>query len=103
MYYYPIDYEEPLFRPPSEANSVIFQVTIGCSWNSCSFCEMYTSKKFRVRNEEELIEEIERAGNLFPETRKIFLADGNALVLSYSKLMRILDVIHKSFPKVHRI
>lgn len=101
--YYPINYEEPLFRPPSEANSVIFQLTIGCSWNSCAFCEMYTSKKFRVRKEAEVLGEIERIGGLFPDTRKIFLADGNAMVLSTAKLMRILEAINKHFPKINRI
>jgi len=103
MNYIPINYNEPLFRPPSEANSVIFQVTIGCSWNRCAFCEMYTSKKFRVRKEEEVFEETKRVGELLPDTRKIFLADGNAMVLSSGKLLRILETIHRYFPKINRI
>jgi len=103
MFYQPISYNEPLFRPPSEANSVIFQVTIGCSWNSCAFCEMYTSKKFRVRKEAEVLEEIKRVGELLPDTRKIFLADGNAMVLSAGKLLRIIEAIQKSFSKINRI
>jgi len=97
------EYAEPLFRPPSEANSIIFQVTIGCSWNRCAFCEMYTSKKFRIRKEEEVLREIQNVGELFPDTRKVFLADGNAMVLSAGKLFRILNAINKHFPKINRI
>lgn len=105
MRYYPqvIDYDEPLFRPPSEAYSLIFQVTLGCSWNKCAFCDMYKSKRFTVRKEDEIIEEIKRAGEFYPGVRKIFLADGNAMVLPSEKLLRIIDGIKKSFPGVNRI
>jgi radical SAM superfamily enzyme YgiQ (UPF0313 family) len=98
-----IKYDEPLFRPPAEAASLIFQITYGCSWNRCAFCEMYTTKHFSVRKEEEVIREIELTASAFPETRRIFLADGNPMVLSASKLMRILDAIKKHFPKANRI
>ncbi len=100
---YPLKYEEPLFRPPSEANSLIFQITIGCAWNRCSFCEMYTEKNFRIKKEENIIAEIETVSKLMPDTRRIFLADGNPMVLSADKLMRILEAINKNFPKVNRI
>ncbi len=99
----PIKYDEPLFRPPAEAGSLIFQITYGCSWNHCAFCEMYTSKHFSVRNEEEVVKEIEIAASLVPDTRRIFLADGNPMVLSANKLLRILLAIKKHFPKANRI
>ncbi len=100
---FPIHYHEPLFRPPAEADSLIFQITYGCAWNRCAFCEMYSTKNFSVRNEEEIFREIESAASMFPDTRRIFLADGNPMVLSANKLMRILLAIKKSFPKANRI
>ncbi|MBU1014638.1 MAG: radical SAM protein [Bacteroidetes bacterium] len=103
MFYLPFSYDEPLFRPPSEAYSLIFQLTIGCSWNKCAFCEMYTSKSFKLRNEKEIFAEIEQTKGLADDTRKIFLADGNAFVLSFDKLIRILDKLNQSFPRLARI
>lgn len=98
-----IDYDEPLFRPPSEAYSLIFQVTLGCSWNKCAFCKMYSTKEFRVRKEGEVIAEIKEAGKYYRDIRKIFLADGNAMALSTGKLMRILESIKEHFPNVSRV
>ncbi|PKP33975.1 MAG: radical SAM protein [Bacteroidetes bacterium HGW-Bacteroidetes-17] len=103
MFYLPFSYDEPLFRPPSEAYSLIFQLTIGCSWNKCAFCEMYTSKNFKVRKEAEVYAEIDQAKDLANDTRKIFLADGNAFVLSSDKLIRILNKLNQSFPRLARI
>ncbi|MBC8185194.1 B12-binding domain-containing radical SAM protein [candidate division KSB1 bacterium] len=103
MTYFPINYNEPLFRPPAEANSLIFQITLGCSWNKCAFCEMYTSKQFKVKKEEEIIGEIKNAASNYPDVRRIFLADGNAMVLSTNKLKKILQAINEAFPKVGRI
>lgn len=97
-----INYNEPLFRPPSEAYSLIFQLTLGCSWNKCAFCEMYTSKKFKLRKEEEVFTEIESIKNK-ADIRKVFLADGNAFVLSYEKLSRVLRKLNDTFPKLNRI
>lgn len=98
-----IQYSEPVFRPPSEARSFILQTTIGCSWNKCAFCEMYTSKKFHVRKEEEIFAEIEKMKPWASQIRKVFLADGNAMVLSYNKLMRIIEKLVSTFPKLTRI
>ena len=98
-----IAYDEPLFRPPAEAYSLIFQVTLGCSWNKCAFCQMYTSKHFTVRKEEEVLEEIQRSAAFYPGVRKVFLADGNAMVLSTQRLLRILTAIKKTFPGVGRV
>ena len=99
----PIQYNEPLFRPPAEANSLIFQVTLGCSWNSCAFCDMYASKQFKVRSEDDVLQEIKTLAQIFPNTRKVFLADGNAFVLSTAKLLRILTALSEHFPKLHRV
>lgn len=103
MFYTPINYTEPLFRPPSEAYSLIFQITLGCSWNKCAFCDMYSSKKFKARKEEDVFVEIEKMKGLAADTRKVFLADGNAFVLSYDRLKRMMDKLNESFPKLNRV
>ena len=103
MNFLPLKYEEPLFRPPSEAYSLILQITIGCSWNKCAFCEMYSKKKFKIRNTDEVIDEIKKVSLINNSFRKIFLADGDAIVLSANRLKKILDAINKYFPKVRRI
>ena len=102
---YPLSYSEPVFRPPSEANSLILQITIGCSWNHCAFCEMYTApqKQFKVKNEAILFAEIESAAAMYPQTRRIFLADGDAMVLSTRRLLAILTKIQDCFPAIARI
>jgi radical SAM superfamily enzyme YgiQ (UPF0313 family) len=99
----PLNYDEPVFRPPSEAYSLIFQVTLGCAWNKCAFCDMYKSKQFRARKETDVLEEIRMASGYYQGVRKIFLADGNALVLSTDRLLTILKTIKTSFPSVGRI
>jgi hypothetical protein len=91
---FPIRYIDPVFRPPSEADSLILPVTDGCSWNHCSFCEMYTApqKKFRARDEAETMETIRRCGERFGAgVRRVFLADGDALVLPTRRLLQILS------------
>jgi len=101
----PIQYIEPLFRPPSEARSLIFQVTNGCSWNRCTYCEMYTDaqKKFRPRGEAEVLAEIRACAEQELEPRRVFLADGDALVLSMRRLRNILGEIRASLPSVSRV
>ncbi|NOU18687.1 MAG: radical SAM protein [Bacteroidales bacterium] len=96
-------YNEPVFRPPAEANSAIIQATLGCSWNRCAFCEMYTSKKFKIRRLDELKPEIEELSKIYSGVKKIFLADGNAFVLSANILMPILAEINRQFGKIQRI
>jgi len=98
-----IQYSEPLFRPPSEAGSLILQITEGCSWNKCAFCEMYTSKKFNIKKEDILFREIDLMSPYSSQIRKVFLADGNAMVLSFNKLMRIIDKLNNTFPNIKRI
>lgn len=100
----PIRYVEPVYRPPSEADSLILPVTDGCSWNQCSFCEMYSSKSFRARDEAETLETIRGCGEVYGEkVRRVFLADGDALVLPTRRLLAILAAIHEHLPGVHRI
>ncbi len=103
MFFSPISYDEPIFRPPAEARSAIVQATLGCSWNKCAFCEMYTSKKFRARSLVDLKPEIEKLSQVYSGVKKIFLADGNAFVLSANKLIPILDEINNQFGKLQRI
>lgn len=103
MLYSPLTYEQPVFRPPSEAASLILQVTRGCSWNKCAFCEMYTSKKFSVKDQDLISREIMEAALWYPGVRKVFLADGNAMVLSTARLMKILEMINAAFKRVVRI
>ena len=98
-----INYDEPLFRPPSEAYSLIIQVSLGCAWNKCAFCEMYSDKQFRVRPEEDIFAEIESLASHSDQIRKVFLADGNAMVLSFNKLSRLLDKLNATFPKLNRV
>lgn len=101
---FPIAYIEPVFRPPSEAHSLILPVTNGCSWNACTFCEMYTQpqKKFRARDEDQVLEEIRQAGERLI-VQRVFLADGDALVLPTRRLLGILRAIREHMPEVDRV
>ena len=98
-----LGYDYPLYRPPSEANSVIFQVTLGCSFNKCSFCNMYRTKEYSERPWAEIKNEIDIVSKSFPQTERIFLADGDAINLHTEKLIQILDYIKKKFPNLQRI
>lgn len=100
----PIQYIEPVFRPPSEAQSLILPVTNGCSWNKCTFCEMYTApqKKFAVRDEKLVLEEIKRVSEQLI-IQRVFLADGDALALSTRRLLTILQAIQEHLPTVRRV
>ena len=98
-----LGYDYPLYRPPSEANSIIFQVTLGCSFNKCSFCNMYRTKEYSERPWEEIKSEIDVVSKSFPQTERIFLADGDAINLSTEKLIQILDYIKENFPNLKRI
>ena len=102
----PIRYVEPVFRPPSEAESLILPVTDGCSWNQCTFCEMYTApqKQFRARSEEEVLESIRLTGQRYgDQIRRVFLADGDALVLPTRRLLTLLEAIRTHMPAVRCI
>ncbi len=96
-------YYGTVVRPPSEAGSYILQVTYGCSHNECIFCCTYLDKPFRVRPSRQVMEDIRMAGSYMPDTRRVFLADGNALVLSNRRLLPILDALQEAFPHLERV
>lgn len=98
-----IVYDYPLYRPPSEADSTIFQVTLGCSFNKCSFCNMYRTKEYVERSWEEIKSEIDMAAKFNPDTRRIFLADGDALNLPKDRMIEILKYLWANFPSLERI
>ncbi len=96
-------YEGSVYRPPSEAYSLIIQVTIGCAHNKCTFCSMFKDKRFRVRNVNEVLEDLDSARKHYRRVDRIFLADGDALVLQNKNLLVILDYIKKLFPECERV
>lgn len=99
-----MEYEGVLYRPPSEAYSLIIQVTIGCAHNRCTFCNMYREKKFRIRTKEEIFADLAEAHAYYgSRVRRIFFADGDALVVPTETLLEILQFVHEKFPTVERI
>jgi radical SAM superfamily enzyme YgiQ (UPF0313 family) len=97
-------YEGKLYRPPSEADALIVQATIGCSWNHCTYCDMYREKTFRVRALDETLEDLVRAGAAVgDDVEKLFVADGDALVLPLDHWMPILETARKVFPRLRRV
>jgi len=98
-----IRYEGTLYRPPSEAESLILQATIGCSYNRCTFCAMYREKRFRVRPFDDLAAEIRYAAARAPHVRKVFLADGDALVAKSAFLLQVLAELRAAFPELRRV
>lgn len=102
---YPLKYIEPVFRPPSEWKSLILQVTNGCSWNNCTFCDMYTQdqKKFKPKKLEEIEQELSAIKLSGMPVQRIFLADGDALTLPFRRLKEICELINQTFPDVQRI
>jgi radical SAM superfamily enzyme YgiQ (UPF0313 family) len=98
-----IDYVGTVYRPPSEAHSLVLQATIGCSYNRCTFCGMYRDRTFRVRKLDELTEEIAWAANRDPGIRRVFLADGDALVARAAYLEAVLGELRRAFPTLQRV
>ena len=97
-------YSGNIFRPPSEADSLILQATIGCSHNRCSFCAMYRDKEFRVRPVEDVLEDIRLARDHYgTEVRRVFLCDGNALILPMNYLLKVLSSLQQHFPELQRV
>ncbi|MFY9658853.1 MAG: radical SAM protein [Methylocystis sp.] len=106
MTHVPIHYVQPVYRPPSEADSLILPVTNGCSWNRCTFCEMYTApqKRFRPRDEAEVQESLRRCGEIYGDSvKRVFLADGDAMTLSVRRLAAVLEAIRRELPSVRRV
>ena len=98
-----LNYAEPVYRPPSEAKSLIFQVTLGCSFNQCSFCDMYRNKEYSEKTWDEVKAEIDLMAKQLPDTDRIFLADGDALNISAEYMVQIVEYLYNSFPKLERV
>lgn len=99
----PLDYDMPLFRPPAEGDSLIIQATLGCSYNQCSFCSMYKTKQYSERPLQQLFADIREAARQHPHTRRVFLADGDALALPTKTLLRILQELAHRLPQLARV
>jgi len=96
-------YEGMIFRPPSEADSLILQVTVGCSYNRCSFCGAYQGKSFRIKRFEEIQEDIDEASSYRSRIQRVFLADGNALTVPQKELLRILEYLKLKLNRTERV
>lgn len=98
-----LPYHMPLYRPPAEADHLIIQATLGCSFNRCSFCSMYRQKQYSQRPMAEVCADIERAARSRPGARRVFLADGDALSLPAEQLLAILASLHEALPRLARV
>jgi len=96
-------YYGTVIRPPSEAASYLLQITYGCSHNKCTFCPTYLDKPFKVRPQHEVFEDIQEAQRLMPDTRRVFLCDGNAMVLNTEYLTTVLKALETAFPALQRV
>ena len=96
-------YEGNIIRPPSEANSILLQITVGCSRNKCTFCGTYTGERFRIKNDEIIMEDIAFAAEYCRNQRRVFLCDGDALIVPQKRLLKILAEIKKQLPWVTRV
>jgi radical SAM superfamily enzyme YgiQ (UPF0313 family) len=94
---------EPVIRPPSEADSFLLQVTLGCSAEGCTFCGAYSNKPFRAKDPDEVTADIARHARRYPDERRVFLMDGDALVLSNGRLVPLLEALGKAFPGLARV
>lgn len=98
-----IRYEGRVYRPPSEADSLILQATLGCSYNECTFCGMYRDKPFRVRKLDEVLSEIEWAKSSVGDVQKVFLADGDALIAKPAYIEAVTRACYDAFPSLRRV
>lgn len=98
-----INYSFPLYRPPAEADNVILQATYGCSHNQCTFCSMYKTKKYQVREISDLFKDIDTLAALYPDANKVFLGDGDALSLPTEYMITVLQYLKRSFPRLSRV
>ncbi|MCP3661573.1 MAG: radical SAM protein [Gammaproteobacteria bacterium] len=98
-----MNYDMPLYRPPSEGNNLIIQATLGCSFNQCSFCSMYMNKQYVERPLEQVFQEIHLAASRWPDAHRVFLADGDALALPTDHLVNILNELKSALPRLARV
>ena len=96
-------HEGTIIRPPSEANSILLQITVGCSRNSCTFCGTYAGERFRIKSDDVIMEDIAFAAAYCRRQRRVFLCDGDALIVPQVRLMRILEAIRTELPWVTRV
>lgn len=96
-------YVGPVYRPPSEADSLLLQVTIGCSHNECTYCAMYRHKTFAARPLDAVCADVAQAARVVPGTRRVFLMDGDAMTLSTGRLVPVLEALGSSFPQLQRV
>ena len=96
-------YDGSIIRPPSEADSLLLQVTVGCSHNKCTFCAAYKAKKFRIKTFDEIEEDIIEAVRYKGRFQRVFLCDGDALIIPQNRLVPILESIRKHLPWVSRV
>ena len=98
-----MDYIGKVYRPPSEAKSFILQCTVGCAENTCRFCPMYKADQFRIRPQQEILAALQDAGSLYSFYKRVFLADGDALVIPTDRLLEILQECERVFPNLERV
>jgi radical SAM superfamily enzyme YgiQ (UPF0313 family) len=96
-------YEGTIMRPPSEANSILLQVTVGCSHNKCTFCGAYKGERFKIKSDEIIFQDIAFAAEYSQRQRRVFLCDGDALIIPQKRLLGILKGIEKALPWVTRV
>ncbi len=96
-------YEGRIIRPPSEANSILLQVTVGCSHNKCAFCGTYRGERFKIKTDEIIFSDIDYAARNYSFLRRLFLCDGDALIIPQKRLMSILTAIEEKLPWVTRV
>jgi len=98
-----LNYDMPLYRPPSEGNNLIIQATLGCSANYCTFCSMYKTKSYHARPLKQVFADIDTAARAWPHAHRVFLADGDAMTLPMENLRAILDKLAATFPNLTRV
>lgn len=96
-------YEGNIIRPPSEAGSILLQATVGCSHNKCAFCGTYAGERFQIKPDDIILEDIAYAANHFSQKRRLFICDGDALIIPQKRLLRILKEIRRLLPRVTRV
>jgi radical SAM superfamily enzyme YgiQ (UPF0313 family) len=96
-------YQGTIYRPPSEAESILLQVTTGCSHNKCTFCGMYKGQRFTITPETTVFADIDYAARHFPHARRLFLCDGDALILPQGRLLTMLERIQSKLPQINRV